>query len=167
MKTLEQFPNYSFTEAGEVWNLKFDRKLKPYVSDTTGYLYVTLKKEDGKYRPTVLHRIIAKLYVPNPAYEPMVLHKDNNKLNPVADNLYWGDNRVNIQQAYDDGLAPKGEDRWNNVNPVEDIHRVCDLLQEGLLSLIEISQTTLVKYETIKQIKYRKQWKDISSLYKW
>ena len=167
MKTLEQFPNYGFTELGEVFNLKFDRQLKPYVSDTVGYLYITLKKEDGKYRPTALHRIIGKLYIPNPANEPMVLHKDNNKLNPKADNLYWGDNRINIQQAYDDGLAPKGIERWNNVNPVEDIHRVCDLLQEGLLSLVEIAQTTTVNYNTIKQIKYRRQWKDISSLYKW
>lgn len=167
MKTLDTHPNYGFTPEGDVFNLKFDRQLKPYVSATTGYLYITLRHEDGRYRPTVLHRIIAKLYVPNPENLPMVNHKDTVKTNPHFKNLEWHTNKMNIQHAYDNGAIPKGADRYNNINPVEHIHWVCELLQEGLFGNKEIEAITGVNYKTVGQIKYRKQWKDISSAYKW
>ena len=167
MKILESHPNYGFTENGEVFNLKFERQLKPYVSATTGYLYITLRHKDGRYRPTSLHRCVAKLYIDNPNNLPFVNHIDGNKLNPNKNNLEWTDNSRNIQHAYDIGLIPKGEDRYNNVNPVEKIHHVCQLLQEGIFSNKEIEEITGVNYKTIGQIKYGKQWKDISSIYKW
>lgn len=167
MKSLETHPNYGFTLDGRVFNLKHNRELKPYVSNTTGYLYVTLKHEDGKYRPTALHRILAKLYIPNEGNLPQVNHKDGVKMNCCVTNLEWTDNSGNIRHAYDNGMIPKGEFRYNNVNPVENIHQVCQLLQESLYGLKEIEEITGVNSKTVGQIKYRKQWRDISSLYNW
>lgn len=167
MKSLETHPNYGFTEDGKVFNLAYDRQLKPYISNTTGYLYVTLKHKDSKYRPTALHRILAKLYINNPTGLPQVNHKDGDKLNCHVDNLEWTDNRGNIQHAYDSGLIPKGEHRYNNVNPVEKIHNVCHLLEEGLYGNKEIGELLGVCPKTVGQIKYRKQWKDIGRLYNW
>lgn len=167
MKVSERFPNYGFTEDGRVFNLKFNRELKPYISNTTGYFYVTLQHEDGRRRPTALHRIIAILFVPNPYNLPQVNHKDGNKLNCVVENLEWTNNRGNIQHAYDNNLIPKQEKRYNNIHPIQNIHDVCELLQEGILNMKEIAQQTQVAYDTIREIKYRKQWKDISKLYKW
>lgn len=167
MKQLDTHPNYGFTEDGKVFNLKFNKELKPYISNTTGYYYITLKGADGKYRPTFLHRVLAKLYIPNPNNLPQVNHKDGNKLNCCIDNLEWVDNRTNTQHGYDNGLTPKGENRYNNVNPVKKIHQVCELLQEGIYNGREIEKITGVKYSTVTQIKYRNNWKDISSCYKW
>ena len=167
LKQLEAHPNYGFTNDGRVFNIKFERELKPYISNTTGYYYVTLQHEDGRRRPTALHRIVAKLYVPNPHNLPMVNHKDGNKLHCHEDNLEWINNQNNVQHAYDMGINPKGEARWNNINPVETIHQVCELLQEGLYNNKEIEKITGVNYKTVGQIKYRKQWKDVSSAYKW
>lgn len=167
MKSLDSHPNYGFTEDGRVFNLKFDRELKPYISNTTGYYYITLRHSDGRYRPTALHRIIAKLYVPNPNNLPQVNHLSGNKLDCHKDNLEWTDNQGNTQHAYDNNLIPKGVERHNNVNPVENIHHVCELLQEGLYNHTEIEAITGVNRKTVGQIKYRKQWKDISSAYKW
>lgn len=167
MKSLDTHPNYGFTEDGQVFNLKFGKQLKPYISATTGYWYVTLRHEDGRYRPTALHRIIAKLYIDNPNNLPQVNHKDGNKLNCHVDNLEWVNNQINVQHAYDSGLIPKGEERYNNVNPVEKIHQVCQLLEEGLYGNKDIGKITGINYKTVGQIKYRKQWKDISSAYKW
>lgn len=167
MKTLDQYPNYAFTEDGRVFNTKFDRELKPYISTTTGYLYVTLRHTDGRYRPTAVHRILAKLFIPNPNNLPQVNHKDGNKTNCTVENLEWTTNQLNIQHAYDNNLIPKLEERYNNVNPVEKIHWVCQLLEEGLYGNKEIEAITGITYKTVGQIKYRKQWKDISSAYKW
>jgi hypothetical protein len=160
-------PNYTFTDDGRVFNERYDRELKPYVSHTTGYLYVTLKHADGRYRPTSLHRIVAKLFVPNPEHLPFVHHIDHNKQNPHYTNLEWTTNQINVQKAYDAGITPKGEGRYNNVNPVENIHQVCELLQEGLFNMKEIEEITGVNSKTVGQIRYRKQWKDISSAYEW
>jgi len=167
MKIFERFPNYGFTEDGRVFNLKFNRELKPYISNTTGYLYVTLKHEDEVRRPTALHRIVAILFIPNPENLPQVNHKDCDKLNCCADNLEWIDNRGNIQHAYDNGTIPKQDKRYNNIHPSQSIHSVCELLSEGILNMKEIGLQTNVAHDTVKEIKYRKQWKDISKLYKW
>ncbi len=167
MKELDIYPGYLFTEDGRVFNKKFDKELKPYISNTTGYYYVTMKHQDGRRRPTALHRIIAKIYIPNPENLPFVNHKDGVKLNPCKDNLEWSTNAKNVQHAYDNGLAPKGADRYNNVNPVEKIHQACELIQEGLYGNKEIGELLGMSSKTVGQIKYRKQWKDISSAYKW
>lgn len=162
-----RYPNYDFDEYGNVTNIKFNRPVKPYISNTTGYLYVTMLHEDGKRRPTALHRILAKLFIPNPENLPQVNHIDGNKLNCSIDNLEWTNNARNIQHAYDIGLIPKLDERYNNVHPVQAIHSVCELLQEGLFNMMEISKMTGVAYKTVGQIKYRRQWLDISSIYKW
>jgi hypothetical protein len=97
----------------------------------------------------------------------MVNHKDTIKLHCHKDNLEWTTNQDNVQHAYDMGINPKGADRWNNVNPVENIHQVCELLQEGIYNNVEIGKITGVNSKTVGQIKYRKQWKDVSAAYKW
>jgi hypothetical protein len=38
-------------------------------------------------------------YIPNPHNYPIVCHKDNNPRNNRVSNLYWGTQKMNIQQA--------------------------------------------------------------------
>ena len=44
-------------------------------------------------------RLVAMAYIPNPNNLPIVCHKDNNPLNNHVSNLYWGTQKMNIQQA--------------------------------------------------------------------
>lgn len=44
-------------------------------------------------------RLVAMAYIPNPNNYPVVCHKDNNPLNNHVSNLYWGTQKMNIQQA--------------------------------------------------------------------
>lgn len=60
-----------------------------------GYCYVMLRK-DNKSRLFVVHRLVAKEFIPNPNNLPQVNHKDENKLNNNAENLEWCTAQYNI-----------------------------------------------------------------------
>lgn len=165
MRQLENFKNYSITEDGRVFNNIHNRELRPYLLVASGYPAVTLRHPNGNRRPTTVHRLVASTFIPNPLNLPQVNHKDGDKTNNHVSNLEWCDNSHNSQHAYDKGLTPKGESRYNNVNPVESIHHVCQLLEEGIVSNKKISEITGVSPKSVGQIKARKQWRDISNCY--
>ena len=61
----------------------------------TGYVEVALCK-NGVHRCFLVHRIIGKLFVPNPNNYEEINHKDENLKNNCADNLEWCDHSYNI-----------------------------------------------------------------------
>lgn len=64
------------------------RILKPgYTND--GYARVNLVKDDGKYKPYYIHRLVAQAFIPNPLNLPYVNHKDENPKNNAVWNLEW------------------------------------------------------------------------------
>lgn len=85
--TIPEYPQYQVSDCGEVLSLNSRKLLIPQTS-STGYLYVNLYK-GGKMKSVKIHRLVAKLFVPNPENLPQVNHKDENKLNNKADNLEW------------------------------------------------------------------------------
>jgi hypothetical protein len=63
------------------------------------YLCIT-RRVGGVTKNFNLHAIVAKYFVPNPAFKPCVNHIDGNKLNCRADNLEWVTNSENQIHAY-------------------------------------------------------------------
>ena len=59
-----------------------------------GYMYVILSNLD-RGRTFLVHRLVAKAFVPNPDNKPIVNHKDENKSNNSFDNLEWCTNLYN------------------------------------------------------------------------
>lgn len=71
------------TELQAPWHL-----IKPHV--TRGYVFIPLyTKEVKRSKKFLLHRIVAKAFIPNPNNYPEINHKDENKLNNAVDNLEW------------------------------------------------------------------------------
>lgn len=56
----------------------------------------------------LLHRLIAKVFIPNPNNKEQVNHIDGNRQNNNVLNLEWVTGQENVQHACDTGLIPRG-----------------------------------------------------------
>lgn len=74
-------------KGGEI--MSNERVLTPQIT-YQGYLTVSIKGY-----PRFVHRLVALAFVPNPYNLPIVNHKDENKSNPLPENLEWCDIRYN------------------------------------------------------------------------
>lgn len=70
-----------------------ERILKPRVG-TSGYYQYPLNLS-GRAKTILIHREVAKAFLPNPNNLPQVNHKDENKLNNYFENLEWCDGMYN------------------------------------------------------------------------
>lgn len=106
MAYIDNSNGYYITPSGKVYRQYNDKLFprKPYYNKRSGYLYITIVMLSGKKQSFRLHRLVAKAFIPNPFNLQIVGHKDNNKINVVASNLYWTNNQENVQKAVDDGL---------------------------------------------------------------
>lgn len=109
---------YQISDEGEVRSFsrwKNGKLLKKGMT-TTGYFHVNLVGTGrGDIKQKVIHRLVAKAFIPNPLNLPEVNHIDGNKLNNNVDNLEWVSREENIQHAYRIGLIPRriGVERSN------------------------------------------------------
>lgn len=84
---------YIVTEDGQVYSERLGRFLKQN-PNTKGYPSVNLDR-----KTTVVHRMVAKKFIPNPLNLPQVNHKDRNKKNNHFTNLEWCTNQENCEHA--------------------------------------------------------------------
>ena len=116
---IEGFPNYRVSNQGQVKSLGNDKTRKEKIlkpqPNTMGYHIVTLWK-DGKKKPFLIERLVATAFCDNPNNYTEVFHKDGDKLNNKAENLYWGD-RSDID--------------WDKWNPHYDIEALAKFLSEN------------------------------------
>ena len=63
-----------------------------------GYMCVCLRNSISNNSETHrVHRLVALAHIPNPDNKPMVCHRDGNRTNNHADNLYWGTHHENME----------------------------------------------------------------------
>ncbi len=95
---------YHVTRDGKVYRLKTQgwelRKLKIVTKGNRKSYRIRIHVADKKVdRHFSVSRLVAMIYIPNPHNYPCVCHRDNNPLNNKVSNLYWGTQKMNIQQA--------------------------------------------------------------------
>lgn len=110
---------YYITDEGRLFNKETDEEFIPYINK---YGYKGLRV-NGKF--TLLHRLVATIWIPNPENKPQVDHIDRNKLNNSVNNLRWvtqQENMNNLAKNLPDGKRRKDlsekeydkllQDRW-------------------------------------------------------
>ena len=105
-KEIEGHDGYQISSYGRVRSFKNNRHglcSTPHILKTdinsNGYERVYL----GSDHHLFVHKLVADAFVPNPHNYPIVRHKDDNRLNNREDNLIWGTQADNIQDAIERG----------------------------------------------------------------
>lgn len=117
LKEIPDFAGYYASEEGEIFTtLKQGCRNRYDLSKRTeprklnvrytkhGYGRVYMRRESTNKREDVyIHRIIAKLFIPNPNNLPEVNHLDNDRGNNKATNLEWVSRIDNLNYAITNG----------------------------------------------------------------
>lgn len=98
-KAIKDYENYEINTRGEVKNKK-GYILRQHIMGN----YLTIKLYKKKNNLLAVHRLVAKIFIPNPNSLPCVNHKDGNKLNNNVDNLEWCSYSENTKKAFELGL---------------------------------------------------------------
>ena len=93
---IEGFPDYLVSNLGRVKDIRINKILKQFTSESgNDYLRVCLVK-DGKNHIRLVHRLVAQAFIANPENKPQVNHLDEDKQNNTVDNLRWVTRKENM-----------------------------------------------------------------------
>ena len=138
---------YQVSNLGRVKSLWNGREhiMKLYTNNKN-YLYVLLS-QNGKQKPFLSHRLVAKAFIPNPENKPEVNHINGDKADNRADNLEWVTRAENLSHAFAMGLSARGEDSHNAKLTNEQVRFIREnpknLTGKQLAKLFRVSQTTI------------------------
>ena len=103
---------YEVSVFGEVRRIKTGKILKPKI-EKNGYVRIRLS-QNGIAKSKLLHRIVAKAFIPNPLNHNTVNHKDEKKQNNKMDNLEWVS--MSYQNSYGVGAICRNKFKEKPVN---------------------------------------------------
>lgn len=162
MKVQIENTNYFITKEGKVFNSK-NKELK--LDSSTEYLRILLYYPDGTTRKQVVHRLVAKAFVPNPENKPIVNHIDGNKLNNHFSNLEWVTIKENAEHASRLGLLTyRGSNHHNSTYSEEVIENILKLLSEGYRNCDVCSELGLPK-NIVSSVRNGASWKHLREKY--
>ena len=143
-KWIEGYENeYKISDKGNIKSYKKGEKLlKPKLDGKGNYLMICLSK-DGDLKYFLIHRLVAKTFIPNPYEKEQVNHIDGNKKNNCVENLEWCTSSENILHALDNDLNKRRR-------KVLQLDLVSGSILGEFKSLIEASEKTKINTSTIQ-----------------
>ena len=107
---------YQVSNLGRVRNRS--KKVMKQTVVRNGYKRISLYK-NGKYNHLLVHRLVARAFLPNPDNLPQINHKDENPRNNSINNLEWCTSKYNINYGSRTKRMmsnPKYKHRMNHIN---------------------------------------------------
>lgn len=152
-------PGYLISTQGRILSLKKNGTHLRKLQSPKGYKTVGFR-ENGRTTTYLVHRLMAKTFIPNPDPETktIVCHKDGTKNNSI-DNLYWGTQLENIQDAIRHGSFKNRKGRGQPKLNEEKVLKIREISDQ--FSQRELGRMFEVDQKTIFFILKRKTWKHI------
>ena len=109
---LEGTTDYEITKDGDVYSLTnwrgYGRRKLSVSPNSHGYASVCLFV-DGVRVHRLIHSLVAEKFLPpRPSPESQICHRDGDRMNPRADNLYWGTAKDNARDRDIHGNTVRG-----------------------------------------------------------
>lgn len=154
LKEVPQYPGYFATETGLIkgprgWIAPFPNK--------TGYLRFNVSLGAGKLTQTSVHiAVCSAFHGPRPDGR-FAAHRDGDKLNNRADNLYWATSEENERDKREHGRSLLGERHHQAKLTESDVQEIRRRLSTGERGR-RLAKEYGVTETTISYIKNRKSW---------
>jgi len=107
----------SYSLLGKASNTKNELLIRKVRSNVFGYYIVDLRK-NGKRETFLVHRLVAREFIPNTENKKQINHKNGIKTDNSVENLEWSTSKENMQHAIKAGLLKCKSGRKVNKNPL-------------------------------------------------
>lgn len=157
---VKRIPFIRLHNINKAYYLTKDKFLTPNNNNSKKYWRIKIWYLDGTAVVESIHRLVAKVFIPNPENKPQVNHIDGNKDNNNVENLEWVTNQENNDHKFmvlGRFTVPRGSKNPTSKLTEEDVAIISKRIKNKD-RLVDIAKDFNVGKTTISEIKAGRSW---------
>lgn len=161
-RPIPNFTKYGVSQAGEIINLRTGRIKSLSVNPRSGYVSVSLPRDDGLQKNITVHRAVALAWLPKPEWAECVAHLDGNKKNNRVANLMWATNSENCLHKKGHGTQQHGGTHPFAKLDEDKVLEMRRLYQRHMFGYLRLAKKYGVSTTTVKDVIKGRQWTHVA-----